>query len=200
MPPRAWLANYRHYLERLLLSMEELSDPHWEPDTSIDVFLQARVRPAVYFLQRCAVGEGGLQGPLVDIPPSEKEELRLLALRLAGTVRFLSRVHVYRGLVDTAPTLPLLLQDAPGISLEKYRVPSCAANMMSIIMVLLGRLCDVEDRDRQALSICSPILQEFRATAVAAARLDHTDTEYPQFHRNGLLQELFYEIDLVPEE
>jgi hypothetical protein len=35
---------------------------------------------------------------------------------------------------------------------------------------------------------------------VAAARLDHTDTEYPQFHRNGLLRELFYEIDLVPEE
>ncbi|KAJ7913289.1 hypothetical protein B0H13DRAFT_1873972 [Mycena leptocephala] len=44
MPPRAWLANYRHYLERLLLSVEELSDPHWEPDTSIDVFLQARAR------------------------------------------------------------------------------------------------------------------------------------------------------------
>jgi hypothetical protein len=39
-----------------------------------------------------------------------------------------------------------------------------------------------------------PILQEFRATAVAAAHLDHTDTEYP------LLRELFYEIDLVPEE
>ncbi|KAJ7830684.1 hypothetical protein B0H13DRAFT_1915840 [Mycena leptocephala] len=181
MPPGAWLANYRHYLERLLLSVEELSDPHWEPDTSIDVFLQAR-------------------GPPVDIPSSEREELRLLALRLAGTVRFLSRVRVYRGLVETAPTLPLLLQDAPGISLENYRVPGCAANMMSIIMVLLGRLCDVEDRDRQAISICSPILQEFRATAMAAARLDHTDTEYPQFHRNGLLQELFYEIDLVPEE
>ncbi|KAJ7933434.1 hypothetical protein B0H13DRAFT_1856210 [Mycena leptocephala] len=134
MPPRAWLANYRHYLERLLLSVEELSDPHWEPDTSIDVFLQARVRPAVYFLQRCTVGEGGLQGPPVDIPSSEREELRLLALRLAGTVRFLSRVRVYRGLVETAPTLPLLLQDAPGISLENYRVPGCAANMMSIIM------------------------------------------------------------------
>ncbi|KAJ7813373.1 hypothetical protein B0H13DRAFT_1925548 [Mycena leptocephala] len=142
MPPRAWLANYRHYLERLLLSVEELSDPHWEPDTSIDVFLQARVRPAVYFLQRCTVGEGGLQGPPVDIPSSEREELRLLALRLAGTVRFLSRVRVYRGLVETAPTLPLLLQDAPGISLENYRVPGCAANMMSIIMVLLGRLCE----------------------------------------------------------
>ncbi|KAJ7915891.1 hypothetical protein B0H13DRAFT_1871638 [Mycena leptocephala] len=180
--PAAWLANYRHYLERLLLSVEELSDPHWEPDTSIDVFLQARVRPAVYFLQRCAVGEGGLQGAPVDIPASEKEELRLLALRLAGTVRFLSAC------------------DAPGISLENYRVPGCAANMMSIIMVLLGRLCDVEDRDRQALSICLPILQEFRATAMATARLDHTDTEYPQFHRNGLLRELFYEIDLVPED
>lgn len=109
-------------------------------------------------------------------------------------------MRVYRGLVETAPKLPLLLQDAPGISLENYRVPGCAANMMSIIMVLLGRLCDVEDRDRQAFSICSPILQEFRATAMAAARLDHTDTEYPQFHRNGLLRELFYEIDLVPEE
>ncbi|KAJ7910754.1 hypothetical protein B0H13DRAFT_1876472 [Mycena leptocephala] len=181
MPLQAWLANYRHYLERLLLSVEELSDPHWEPDTSIDVFLQARVRPAVYFLQRCTVGEGGLQGPPVDIPPSEREELRLLALRLAGTVCFLSR-------------------DPPGISLENYRVPGCAANMMSIIMVLLGRLCDVEDRDRQAFSICSPILQEFRATAMAAAHLDHTDTEYPQFHRNGLLRELFYEIDLVPED
>jgi hypothetical protein len=58
----------------------------------------------------------------------------------------------------------------------------------------------VEDRDRQALSICSPILQEFRATAMAATHLDHTDTEYPQFHRNGLLRELFYEIDLVPKE
>ncbi|KAJ7829337.1 hypothetical protein B0H13DRAFT_1916574 [Mycena leptocephala] len=196
MPPRAWLANYRHYLERLLLSMEELSDPHWEPGTSIDVFLQARVRPAVYFLQRCAVGEGGLQGPPADIPPSEKEELRLLALRLAGTVRFLSRVRVYRGLVDNAPSLPLLLQDTPGLSLENYRVPGCAANMMSIIMVLLGRLCDAEGRDRQALLICSPILQEFRATAMAAARQDHTDTEYPQFHRNGQLRELFYEIDL----
>ncbi|KAJ7936010.1 hypothetical protein B0H13DRAFT_1853713 [Mycena leptocephala] len=147
MPPRAWLANYRHYLERLLLSVEELSDPHWEPDTSIDVFLQARVRPAVYFLQQCTVGEGGLQGPPINIPSSEREELRLLALRLAGTVCFLSRVRVYRGLVETAPTLPLLLQDAPGISLENYRVPGCAANMMSIIMVLLGRLCDVEDRD-----------------------------------------------------
>ncbi|KAJ7936059.1 hypothetical protein B0H13DRAFT_1853759 [Mycena leptocephala] len=185
MPPRAWLTNYRHYLERLLLSVEELSDPHWEPDTSIDVFLQARVRPAVYFLQRCTVGEGGLQGPPVDIPPSEREEIRLLALRLAGTVCFLSHVRVYRGLVETTPTLPLLLQDAPGINLENYRVPGCTANMMSIIMVLLGRLCDVEDRDRQAFSICSPILQEFRATAMAATRLDHTDTEYPQFHRNG---------------
>ncbi|KAJ7852561.1 hypothetical protein B0H13DRAFT_1904560 [Mycena leptocephala] len=195
MPPRAWLANYRHYLERLL-SVEELSDPHWEPDTSIDVFLQARVRLAVYFLQRCAVGEGGLQGPPADIPPSEKEELRLLALRLAGTVRFLSRVRVYRGLVDSAPSLPLLLQDTPGLSLENYRVPGCAANMMSIIMVLLGRLCDAEGRDRQALLICSPILQEFRATAMAAARQDHMDTEYPQFHRNGQLRELFYEIDL----
>ncbi|KAJ7920670.1 hypothetical protein B0H13DRAFT_1867397 [Mycena leptocephala] len=196
MPPQAWLVNYRHYLERLLLSVEELSDPHWEPDTSIDVFLQAQVRPAVYFLQRCAVGEGGLQGPPADIPSSEREELRLLALRLAGTVRFLSRVCVYRGLVDNTPSLPLLLQDTPGLSLENYRVPGCAANMMSIIMVLLGRLCDAEDRDRQALLICSPILQEFRATAMAATRQDHTDTEYPQFHRNGQLQELFYEIDL----
>ncbi|KAJ7814305.1 hypothetical protein B0H13DRAFT_1924900 [Mycena leptocephala] len=140
MPPRAWLANYRHYLERLLLSVEELSDPHWEPDTSINVFLQSRVRPAVYFLQRCAVGEGGLQGPPADIPPSKKEELRLLALRLAGTVRFLSRVRVYRGLVDNAPSLPLLLQDTPGLSLENYCIPGCAANMMSIIMVLLGRI------------------------------------------------------------
>ncbi|KAJ7834185.1 hypothetical protein B0H13DRAFT_1914213 [Mycena leptocephala] len=165
MPPWAWLVNYRHYLERLLLSVEELSDPHWEPDTSIEVFLQAR------------------------------EELRLLALRLAGTVRFLSRVRVYRGLVDNAPSLPLLLQDTPGLSLENYRVPGCAANMMSIIMVLLGRLCDAEGRDRQALLICSPILQEFRATAMAAARQDHMDTEYPQFHRNGQLRELFYEID-----
>ncbi|KAJ7880886.1 hypothetical protein B0H13DRAFT_1891549 [Mycena leptocephala] len=164
----------------------------------------AWVCPAVYLLQRCTIGEGGLQGPPVDIPPSEREELRLLALRLAGTVCFLSRVRmylrVYHGLVETAPTLPLLLQDAPGISLENYRVPGCAANMMLIIMVLLGRLCDVEDRDRQAFSICSPILQEFRATAMAAAHLDHTDTEYPKFHQNGLLQELFYEIDLVPED
>ncbi|KAJ7875235.1 hypothetical protein B0H13DRAFT_2348187 [Mycena leptocephala] len=181
--PAAWLANYRHYLERLLLSVEELSDPHWEPDTSITSFFRLEFVPLCIFFN---------DAPL--------EELRLLALRLVGTVRFLSRVHVYRGLVDTAPTLPLLLQDAPGISLQNYRVPGCAANMMSIIMVLLGRLCDVEDRDRQAVSICSPILQEFRATAVAAARLDHTDTEYPQFYRNGLLRELFYEIDLVLEE
>ncbi|KAJ7838317.1 hypothetical protein B0H13DRAFT_1911932 [Mycena leptocephala] len=191
MPSQAWLANYCHYLERLLLSVEELSDPHWEPDTSINIFLQARVCPAVYFLQRCAIGEGGLQGPPADIPSSEREELRL-----AGTVRFLSRVRVYRGLVDNAPSLPLLLQDTPGLSLENYRVPGCAANMMSIIMVLLGRLCDAEDRDRQALLICSPILQEFRTTAMATTRQDHTDTEYPQFHQNGQLRELFYEIDL----
>ncbi len=109
-------------------------------------------------------------------------------------------MRVYRGLVDNTPLLPLLLQDNPSLSLENYRVPGCAANMMSIIMVLLGRLCDAEGRDRQALLICSPILQEFRATAMAAARQDHTDTEYPQFHRNGQLRELFYEIDLVPEE
>lgn len=69
--------------------------------------------------------------------------------------------------------------------------------MMSIIMVLLGQLCDMENWDRQALSICSPIFREFCATA---AQQDHTDTEYPQFHQNGQLQELFYEINLVSEE
>jgi hypothetical protein len=36
--------------------------------------------------------------------------------------------------------------------------------------------------------------------AMVAAHLDHTDMKYPQFHRNGQLWELFYEIDLVPEE
>lgn len=33
-----------------------------------------------------SVGEGGLQGPLADIPVSKKKELHLLALRLAGTI------------------------------------------------------------------------------------------------------------------
>jgi hypothetical protein len=83
MPLQARLANYCHYLERLLLSVEQLSDPHWEPDTSIDVFLQARVRPAVYFLQRCAVGKAPgntanhliLEGTYVSyIPPKMRRK------------------------------------------------------------------------------------------------------------------------------
>ncbi|KAJ7882868.1 hypothetical protein B0H13DRAFT_1890714 [Mycena leptocephala] len=120
MPLQAWLANYRHYLERLLLSMEELSDLHWEPDTSINVFLQARARadfrdlPPIFLLLK---RKNSASSPSFLVPHAR--------------VPWARRQH---------PSLPLLLQDTPSLSLENYRVPGCAVNMMSIIMVLLGCL------------------------------------------------------------
>ncbi|KAJ7893773.1 hypothetical protein B0H13DRAFT_2339589 [Mycena leptocephala] len=136
-------------------------------------------RPAVYFLQRCAVGEGRLQGPLVDIPSSEKEELRLLALRLAGTVRFLSRTLLASAWKITAFWLCC-----------KYDVDYHGAP---------GSTVRCGGPRPQALSICSPILQEFAPLPwpPPSRSYGHRISTVP---RNGLLQELFYEIDLVPEE
>ncbi|KAJ7653358.1 hypothetical protein DFH06DRAFT_1317117 [Mycena polygramma] len=83
---RAWLAQYRHFFEGLLLEDEELFDPSFQPSESLEEFLRTRIRPAVYFLQRCTVETGSYHGAHSRIPRPEKEQLRLIMLRLVDTI------------------------------------------------------------------------------------------------------------------
>lgn len=83
---RGSLASYRHFLSDLLLTDDELLNPGWEPSVSLEVFFQLRLRPAVYFLQRCLCDERGVSGPAPRIPAAEKAELKDWLFRLLGTI------------------------------------------------------------------------------------------------------------------
>lgn len=83
---RAWLAQYRHYFASLLMEEAQLLDRYYCPPVPLEELFRTKIRPAVYFLQKCSVEEGTYRGPLCRIHPSEKAQLRLLMIRLVGTV------------------------------------------------------------------------------------------------------------------
>jgi hypothetical protein len=81
---RGHIADFRHRLDVLLLSPTELASPYWQPAQTLSSFFQYRVRPAVYFIQRCAFLSP--HDDVLEMPAAERAELRDFVLRLAGTV------------------------------------------------------------------------------------------------------------------
>jgi hypothetical protein len=83
--PRESVAAYRRHFERLLLSDEEFQNLSWEPSGRLEEFCRERLRPALLLVHRCTLEGTDPRVISTDIPPEEKDELRLILLRLVGT-------------------------------------------------------------------------------------------------------------------
>ncbi|KAJ6465232.1 hypothetical protein C8R47DRAFT_1235984 [Mycena vitilis] len=199
---RAWLAQYRHYFASLLMEEAQLLDRYYCPPVPLEELFRTKIRPAVYFLQKCSVEEGTYRGPLCRIHPSEKAQLRLLMIRLVGTVRVLGRSRILRRSIPLHASLPfreLLSPDEIAAKEEHFRIPGCSANMFVIILSLLRRLAD-PDVDDQLVSIMRPCIIEMHLDAMSDYRAVGGETEYHEYWKDGTLRPLFHEIDLIPED
>ncbi|KAJ6495723.1 hypothetical protein C8R47DRAFT_1213203 [Mycena vitilis] len=184
---RGSLASYRHFLSDLLLTDDELLNPGWEPSVSLEVFFQLRLRPAVYFLQRCLCDEGGVSGPAPRIPAAEKAELKDWLFRLLGR----SFIH---------GRLSALGRGTPAsrvVSSTKYKVPGVAANMFALTMMLVSRLVEDCPRDNGVMYITQPALLCFYHEAVSSNGDGTLAREYEPFHKDGTLRESFSEQSLA---
>ncbi|KAJ7605226.1 hypothetical protein DFH06DRAFT_1150619 [Mycena polygramma] len=199
---RAWLAQYRHYFSGLLMDDAQLLDHRYCPPVSLEELFRTKIRPAVYFLQKCTVDTGTFRGPPCYIHPSEKAQLRLLMIRLVGTVRVLGRCCILQRTIPLHPLLPFreLLSPAEVAAKEEhFRIPGCSANMFIIILSLLARLADPAVDD-QLVSIIRPCVTEMHLDAIADYRIVGGETEYHEYWKDGTLRPLYHEIDLIPEE
>ncbi|KAJ7678246.1 hypothetical protein DFH06DRAFT_1121745 [Mycena polygramma] len=199
---RAWLAQYRHYFSGLLMDDAQLLDHRYCPPVSLEELFRTKIRPAVYFLQKCTVDTGTFRGPPCYIHPSEKAQLRLLMIRLVGTVRVLGRCRILQRTIPLHPSLPFreLLSPAEVAAKEEhFRIPGCSANMFIIILSLLARLADPAVDD-QLVSIIRPCVTEMHLDAIADYRIVGGETEYHEYWKDGTLRPLYHEIDLIPEE
>ncbi|KAJ7685800.1 hypothetical protein DFH06DRAFT_1119183 [Mycena polygramma] len=199
---RAWLAQYRHYFSGLLMDDAQLLDHRYCPPVSLEELFRTKIRPAVYFLQKCTVDTGTFRGPPCYIHPSEKAQLCLLMIRLVGTVRVLGRCRILQRTIPLHPSLPFreLLSPAEVAAKEEhFRIPGCSANMFIIILSLLARLADPAVDD-QLVSIIRPCVTEMHLDAIADYRIVGGETEYHEYWKDGTLRPLYHEIDLIPEE
>ncbi|KAJ7601657.1 hypothetical protein DFH06DRAFT_1352357 [Mycena polygramma] len=170
---RAWLAQYRHYFSGLLMDDAQLLDHRYCPPVSLEELFRTKIRPAVYFLQKCTVDTGTFRGPPCYIHPSEKAQLRLLMIRLVGTVRVLGRCRILQRTIPLHLSLPFreLLSPAEVAAKEEhFRIPGCSANMFIIILSLLARLADPAVDD-QLVSIIRPCVTEMHLDAIADYRI-----------------------------
>ncbi|KAJ6514831.1 hypothetical protein C8R47DRAFT_1206186 [Mycena vitilis] len=196
---RGSLASYRHFLSDLLLTDDELLNPGWEPSVSLEVFFQLRLRPAVYFLQRCLCDERGVSGPAPRIPAAEKAELKDWLFRLLGTIRLLGRAKLVLSFIHGR--LSALGRGTPAsrvVSSTKYKVPGVAANMFALTMMLVPRLVEDCPRDNGVMYITQPALLCFYHEAVSSNGDGTLAREYEPFHKDGTLRESFSEQSLAP--
>ncbi|KAJ7678307.1 hypothetical protein DFH06DRAFT_1317091 [Mycena polygramma] len=184
---RAWLAQYRHYFSGLLMDNAQLLDHRYCLPVSLEELFRTKIRPAVYFLQKCTVDTGTFRGPPCYIHPSEKAQLRLLMIRLVGTMRVLGRCRILQRTIPLHPSLPFreLLSPAEVAAKEEhFRIPGCSANMFIIILSLLARLVDPAVDD-QLVSIIRPCVTEIHLDAIADYRIVGGETEYHEYWKDG---------------
>ncbi|KAJ6534916.1 hypothetical protein B0H19DRAFT_1271591 [Mycena capillaripes] len=196
--PRGPLSEYRHYFEGLLLTDEELLRRDYEPNGTLDLFFRTRIRPAVYFLQRCTTNKHGLEGPRVTIPPTEGEELQEILIRLLGTLRILARPKLVVDVV--VQTRFSSWTGRASVAEHKYRVPAVSLNMLQIIAKLIPWLSDNTPRHNLVYRITEPALLCFIDATVDDLGDLETDTEYEAYHADGTLHELFHDRTLVSED
>lgn len=84
--PRSWLSEYQHLFSGLLMDEAQLLNPRYSPPVPLEEIFRTKIRPAIFFLQRCTVESGTYHGPHAQIPVSEKALLRVLMVRLVATV------------------------------------------------------------------------------------------------------------------
>ncbi|KAJ7157409.1 hypothetical protein C8R46DRAFT_1040415 [Mycena filopes] len=185
---RGELAAFRGRINLLLLTDDELAQPFWQPAISLRNFLQYRVRPAIYFIQYC--GLPAPNGKVPDMPQEEYEELRVIVLRLLGTLRHLSRARIVLCLLPMSLGLPGPLHPAPISAVDdarvaKYAVPGEACNMISIAMCLAQGFLDSVGRDRLVFSIIEPILMDWMRMTSDVVHFTGVRSEYPLYQKNG---------------
>lgn len=89
MTTRYSVGAYRLILSHLSLTRVQLLDRSWVPEVSLSRYFRRRVRPSVYFLQRCLTGDAGWEGPVLDLTPVDLQEIQYhLVILLATVVRF----------------------------------------------------------------------------------------------------------------
>ncbi|KAJ6542557.1 hypothetical protein B0H19DRAFT_1076646 [Mycena capillaripes] len=173
--PRGPLSEYRHYFEGLLLTDEELLRRDYEPNGTLDLFFRTRIRPAVYFLQRCTINEHGLEGPRVTIPPTEREELQEILIRLLGTLRILAQAKLVVDVV--VQTRFFSSAGRASVAEHKYRVPAVSLNMLQIIAKPIPWLLDNTPRHNLVYRITEPALLCFIDATVDDLGNPDTDTK-----------------------
>jgi hypothetical protein len=77
---------FRRHFERLLLLDEEFGNLSWEPPGRLKEFCRERLRPALLLVHWCTLEDTDPRIISTDIPPEEKDELRVILLRLVGTI------------------------------------------------------------------------------------------------------------------
>jgi hypothetical protein len=84
--PRESVSAFRRHFECLLLSDEEFGNLSWEPPGRLEEFCRERLWPALLLVHRCTLEGTDPRIISTDIPSEEKNELRVILLRLVGTI------------------------------------------------------------------------------------------------------------------
>jgi hypothetical protein len=84
--PRESISVFHRHFKRLLLSDKEFGNLSWEPPGRLEEFCRERLCPALLLVHRCTLEGTNPRIISTDIPPEEKDELRVILLRLVGTI------------------------------------------------------------------------------------------------------------------
>ncbi|KAJ7441705.1 hypothetical protein FB451DRAFT_1190892 [Mycena latifolia] len=187
MAPRLPIADHGAVLEGLLLSPSELMDRSWEPDVSLADFFHLRLRPSIYFLQRCLVGEEGLEGEAIQIPPEEMVVIRRHMVAAMGMIRLLARAR-FDGVNVLERAIRANVGASSGVAATaaKYFVPGESCNMFSIMQHLVNRV-DFEYWWAPALDLSKSLVIDFWLLVQTSARRPGGCVEYPEFDTVGNL-------------
>ncbi|KAJ7441228.1 hypothetical protein FB451DRAFT_1191110 [Mycena latifolia] len=187
MAPRLQIADHSAVLDELLLKPTELMDRTWEPDVPLADFFHTRLRPSIYFLQRCLVGDEGLEGEAIDIPPEEMVIIHRHMVAAMGTIRLLARAW-FDGVNALKRAIRANVAPSSGVAdaAAKYFILGESCNMFSIVQHLMNRV-DFEYWWAPALDTCKSLVIDFWLLAQNNARRPGGCTEYPEFDGSGIL-------------
>ncbi|KAJ7127195.1 hypothetical protein C8R44DRAFT_733820 [Mycena epipterygia] len=174
---------YRLILSHLTLSHEQLLDRSYQPDVPLSDYFRRRIHPCVYFLQRCLTGSAGSEGPVLDLPPSELEEIQFHLVILLGTIRLLGRARFWalRRVRSSNRGAAAVLEDV-----KFYTVPSHACEMFAILLRLIV-MSWLEQEHPIPVAVARPIVLDFLLTANAIVTVTQGPRDFPEYNADGLL-------------
>ncbi|KAJ7301428.1 hypothetical protein DFH08DRAFT_978747 [Mycena albidolilacea] len=207
--PRESVAAYQRHFECLLLSDEEFQNLSWEPSGCLEEFCCERLRLALLLVHRCTLEGTDPRVISTDIPSEEKDELRLILLRLVGTTvsaGFSSMIFfknvgiiiltIIRAEVSFACAsysqreyahIPELACHVPAAqitaAMKKYRVPGETADLFVLMLLAFDRGIDGHGEDRKALSVGYSILMDLYEAVSEQALEDGCPTNFAEFRQ-----------------